>query len=107
MNQIIIGPVAFYDRFISERLYWVEAADFTYTTDKPIWALLAGGVPINANKALWLLAPSATQDDLLFAVDDFNEKTHSSHALRSIKIYSPTAEESADRGQKGGRAYAL
>ena len=73
----------------------MEAADFTYTTEKAIWALLAGGVPINASKALWILDRSATQDDLLFAVDDFNEKKHSSHALRSINIYSPTVEESA------------
>ena len=92
VNQIIIGPVKLYDRFTVERLFLFEAADLTYTTDKPLWALLAGGVPVNANKALWLLDLGSTQDELLFAVDDFNEKTHSSHAIRSIRVYAHLTE---------------
>ena len=70
----------------------LEAGDYTYTTDKEMWSALAGGVPINANKALWMIDRSASQDDLIFAVEGFNEKTHSSHAVRNIKRYSPTEE---------------
>ena len=84
VNQLVIVPAAYYDRFVTDRLYLFEAGDFAYTADKALRSLLAGGVPINANKALWLMGWNATQDDELFAVDDFHEKTLSSHAVRSI-----------------------
>ena len=55
VNQIVIGPSALYTKFTTETLYLVTASDLFYTTDKELWALLAGGVPINANKVIWKL----------------------------------------------------
>jgi len=93
VNQIVMGPASLYDKFITDRVYLIEAGDYTYTTDIEMWSALAGGVPINVNKALWLIDRGASQDDLIFAVEGFTEKTHSSHAVRSIKRYSPTDED--------------
>ena len=36
VNQIIIGPVAYYEQFVTERLFLFESADFTYTADKQL-----------------------------------------------------------------------
>ena len=88
VNQIVIGPPALYTRFATETLYLVSASDLYYTTDKELWALLAGGVPINANKVIWKLDRSATQDDLIFAVLNFNENNSKNHSIQSIKVYS-------------------
>ena len=67
VNQIVIGPASLYDKFITDRVYLIEAGDYTYTTDKEMWSALARGVPVNANKALWLIDRGASQDDLIFS----------------------------------------
>ena len=34
VNQIVMGPSSLYDKFITDRVYLIEAGDYTYTTDK-------------------------------------------------------------------------
>ena len=66
----------------------ITAADLAYTMDKEIWALLAGGVPINANNVIWKRDRGASQDDLIFAAMIFNANQKQNHHIQLIKVCS-------------------
>ena len=73
-NQIIVGPLVLYERIVSHALLLVTAESLNYSTDKGVWAHIAGGVPVSPTKALWKLEAQTDRDAFIFAIEDWNDQ---------------------------------
>ena len=110
-NQIIVGPLALYERIVTHSLLLVTSESLDYSTDKSVWSHIAGGVPVSSTKVLWKLEAQTDRDSFIFALEDFNEHTAGAkQSVLEVRAYDREADsmipiwrKQSERSERGPR----